>query len=68
MPESVQDACRVLNVGDETPIENIKAVVNAFRRVWHPDLARDEVERQQNNLRMQRINVAWRIIQTTRAQ
>ena len=68
MPELVQDACRVLNVGDETPIENIKAVVNAFRRVWHPDLARDEVERQQNNLRMQRINVAWRIIQTTRAQ
>ena len=30
MPESVQDACRVLNVGDETPIDNIKAVVNAF--------------------------------------
>ncbi len=68
MPESVQDACRVLNVGDGTPIENIKAVVNAFRRVWHPDLARDDAERQQNNLRMQRINVAWRIIQTTRVQ
>ena len=67
MPESVQDACRVLNVGDETPIESIKAVVTAYRRVWHPDLARDDVERQQNNLRMQRINVAWNIIQTTRA-
>src|SRR5262245_569376 len=68
MPESVQDACRILNVGDETPIESIKAVVTAFRRVWHPDLARDNVERQQNNLRMQRINVAWRIIQTARSQ
>jgi hypothetical protein len=66
MPESVQDACRLLNVGDKTPIENIKAVVNAFRRVWHPDLARDDLERQQNNLRMQRINVAWDIIQTAR--
>lgn len=68
MPESVQDACRILNVGDETPIESIKAVVNAFRRVWHPDLARDDVERQQNNLRMQRINVAWRIIQAARRE
>lgn len=67
MPESVEDACRVLNVGDETPIESIKAVVTAYRRVWHPDLARDDVERQQNNLRMQRINVAWNIIQTARA-
>jgi hypothetical protein len=66
MPESVQDARRVLNVGDETPIESIKAVVTAYRRVWHPDLARDEVERQQNNLRMQRINVAWSIIQSAR--
>jgi hypothetical protein len=66
MPESMQDACRVLNVGDATPIESIKAVVTAYRRVWHPDLARDEVERQQNNLRMQRINVAWNIIQGAR--
>lgn len=66
MPESVQDACRVLNVGDATPIESIKAVVTAYRRVWHPDLARDEAERQQNNLRMQRINVAWNIIQSAR--
>lgn len=67
MPESAQDAYRLLNVDDETPLDNIKAVVNAYRRVWHPDLARDEVERQQSHLRMQRINVAWDLIQKERA-
>lgn len=67
MPESAQDAYRFLNVGDETPLDNIKAVVTAYRRVWHPDFARDEVERQESNLRIQQINVAWDIIQKARA-
>jgi hypothetical protein len=67
MPESAQDAYRLLNVDDETPLDNIKAVVTAYRRVWHPDLARDEVERQRSHLRMQRINVAWDLIQKERA-
>jgi hypothetical protein len=67
MPESAEDAYRFLNVGDETPLDNIKAVVTAYRRVWHPDLARDELERQERNLRIQQINVAWDIIQKARA-
>jgi len=62
MPESVKDAYHTLNVSEETPLQNIKAVVNAYRRVWHPDLARDEVELDQFKLRMQQINVAWDII------
>jgi hypothetical protein len=67
MPESAEDAYRFLNVGTETPLDNIKAVVTAYRRVWHPDLARDEVERQERNLRIQQINVAWDTIQKARA-
>jgi hypothetical protein len=67
IPESAEDAYRFLNVGDETPLDNIKAVVTAYRRVWHPDLARDEVERQERNLRIQQINVAWDTIQKARA-
>ena len=41
--------------------------MNAYRRVWHTDLARDDVQREQNKLRIQRINVAWDIIQKTHA-
>jgi hypothetical protein len=64
--QSVEDAYRTLNVSDETPLESIKAVVNAYRRVWHPDLARDEAECRQFTLRMQQIHVAWDIIQKAR--
>jgi hypothetical protein len=62
MPDSVEDAYRILNVSEQTPLRNIKAVVNAYRRVWHPDLAHDEVESHRFKLRIQQINVAWDII------
>lgn len=63
MPRSKQEARRVLNVSDETPLEHIKAVVRAYWRVWHPDLARDDIEREQYQLRTQQINVAWTFLQ-----
>jgi hypothetical protein len=66
MPESVRDAYRVLNVSEETSLQSIKAVVSAYRRVWHPDLARDEVNSSLFKSRMQQINVAWDIIQKAR--
>jgi hypothetical protein len=62
MPRSPQDAYRILNVNDDTPLKTIKAVVNALQRVWHPDQARDEIERRQRTLRMQQINCAWDIV------
>jgi hypothetical protein len=67
MPESVADALRFLNVSEETPLEVIKTVITAYRRVWHPDLAQDEIERQRRTLRMQQINVAWDLVQRARA-
>jgi hypothetical protein len=67
VPKSLQDAYLVLNVSDDTPLENIKAVVNNYRRIWHPDLAHnDDVKQQRHVLRMQQINVAWDIIQKAR--
>jgi hypothetical protein len=66
MPASVRDAYRVLNVSEEISLQSIKAVVSAYRRVWHPDLARDEVNSSLFKLRMQQINVAWDIIQKAR--
>ena len=67
MPESAAEAFRVLNVSEDTPLDVIRTVINAYRRVWHPDLARDDVERQRCTLRLQQINVAWDLIQKARA-
>jgi hypothetical protein len=68
MPETAAEAFRLLNVSEDTPLDVIKTVINAYRRVWHPDLAHDEIERQRCTLRLQQINVAWDLIQRARAQ
>ena len=68
MPRSLEDAYRILNVGEETPLRSIKFVINAYRRVWHPDLAHDEAESRRFKLRMQQIHVAWDIIRKARDQ
>jgi hypothetical protein len=67
MPESAVEALRILNVSEDTPLDVIKTVINAYRRIWHPDLARDEIERQRCTLQLQQINVAWDLIQRARA-
>jgi hypothetical protein len=67
MPETAAEAFRVLNVSEDTPLDVIKSVINAYRRVWHPDLAQNDIERQRCTLRMQQINVAWDLIQRARA-
>jgi len=66
MPRSVEDAYRILNVTDDTPLNKIKGVVSAFERVWHPDIARDEAERQRCTAKMQQINAAWDFIRKAR--
>ena len=66
MPRTVQDAQRILNVTNETPLDKIRAVVSAFQRVWHPDLAHDEIERQRCTSKMQQINAAWDFIRDAR--
>jgi hypothetical protein len=67
LPETAAEALRVLNVSEDTPLDVIKSVINAYRRVWHPDLAQNDVERQRCTLRIQQINVAWDLIQRARA-
>jgi hypothetical protein len=66
MPQSVEDAYRVLNVRDDTPLDSIKTIVSAYWRIWHADLARDEAERALFTLKMQKLNVAWDLIQQAR--
>jgi hypothetical protein len=66
MPRSVEDAYRVFDVREDTPLDNIKTILTAYRRIWHPDLARDEGERSLFTLKMQKLNVAWGLIQEAR--
>jgi hypothetical protein len=66
MPQSVEDAYRVFDVREDTPIDNIKTILTAYRRIWHPDLARDDGERSLFTLKMQKLNVAWGLIQEAR--
>jgi DnaJ-domain-containing protein 1 len=63
MPRSLDDAFRVLNVNRDTSKKAIKTVVDALRRVWHPDLAADESDRERRTTKMQQINVAWEIVE-----
>jgi hypothetical protein len=67
MPRSVEDAYRVLNVTNGTPLNDIRAIVKAFQRAWHPDLVRDEIDQRRCTLKIQQINGAWDLIQEARA-
>jgi hypothetical protein len=67
MPRSVEDAYRVLNVTSGTPMNDIRVIVKAFQRVWHPDLVRDEIDRRRCTLKIQQINGAWDLIQEAHA-
>jgi len=62
IPQSFDEACRLLNVSRTTPKKVVKAVVDALRRVWHPDLSCNPNELEQRTARIQQINTAWEII------
>ena len=67
-PETVEDAYRILYVSEDTSLANIKAVVNTYRRIWHPDLVHgDKIKHERFTHRIQQINSAWDIIQKARA-
>ena len=70
IPETRAEALEILGMG-VTPDANdaaIKKIVDGLRLSWHPDLARDEADRQLRELRLKQINVAWEIIQGRRGQ
>jgi hypothetical protein len=70
MPRTRTEAFRVLGIGI-APGANaaaIKKIVDALRVSWHPDLARDESDRQLRELRSKQINAAWELLQGERAE
>jgi hypothetical protein len=70
MPRSKAEALQVLGMG-VTPDANataLKKIVDGLRLSWHPDLAKDETDRQLRELRLKQINAAWEIIQGRRGE
>jgi hypothetical protein len=70
MPRTRADAMQVLGMA-MTPHASdaaLKKIVDGLRLTWHPDLARDEDDRQQRELRIKQINAAWEIIQGRRGE
>lgn len=70
IPRTRSEALQVLGMG-VTPSANdaaLKKIVDGLRLSWHPDLARDESDRQMRELRLKQINAAWEIIQGKRGQ
>jgi hypothetical protein len=61
LPLSLGQACQTLNVTSTTSLKTAKTVVDALRRVWHPDNGISEEDRERRTVKTTQINVAWEI-------
>ena len=66
-PASVFEAYRILGLNPEAPYVAVKKVVDALRMSWHPDHARDEMDRLFRERRIKQINAAWDLLKSGRA-
>ncbi len=62
MPATQADAYFVLGASTGVDEDTLRRLVRALRQCWHPDLARDDKDRQYRNLRIRQINVASDIL------
>lgn len=62
MPHSRDEAFALLGVNDSVNDATLKKVVDALRVSWHPDHARDDLDRELREERLKQINVAWDLI------
>lgn len=67
IPQSIADAYRVLGMNADAAPAVAKKLVDALRMSWHPDHARDELDRRRREDRMKQINAAWDMIKDRRA-
>lgn len=66
VPTTREEALAVLGVNADASEKVIKKIVDAMRLTWHPDLARDDLDRGQREERMKQINIAWDILRPKR--
>lgn len=62
IPVDAEEAYSLLGVNPDADERIVKKVVDGLRQSWHPDLARDEQDRQHREQRTKGINVAWELI------
>lgn len=67
MPQSANEAYRVLGINADAAPAVAKKLVDALHMSWHPDHARDEADRVRREGRMKQINAAWDLIKERRA-
>jgi hypothetical protein len=67
-PRDKYEAYEALGVNPDVSMRTLKKLVDALRACWHPDLAKDEADRQLREERMKRINIAWDIITSKRQE
>jgi hypothetical protein len=64
IPQTRAEAMQILGMGvspDATEAA-AKRIVDGLRMSWHPDLAKDETDRQMREFRVKQINAAWDLI------
>lgn len=67
MPDSIEDAYRILGLNGDASAAVAKKLVDALRMTWHPDFARNDEDRRLREARMKQINAAWDMIKPDRA-
>jgi hypothetical protein len=70
MPANKPEALAVLGMGvaGEGNLASLKKIIDGLRMNWHPDLARDDMDRRTRELRLKQINAAWEILGEKRAE
>ena len=67
-PRDKAEAYALLGVDPHVDERILKKLVEALRQSWHPDLARDDADRQRRENRIKQINVAWDLIRGKRVE
>lgn len=62
MPKTRAEAFEVLGVNASVTEGALKRIVDALRMGWHPDHAKDEVDKRLREERTKQINIAWDLI------
>ena len=64
IPQTRAEAMQILGMGvsPDTTEAAVKRLVDGLRMSWHPDLAKDETDRQMREFRVKQINTAWDLI------
>ena len=62
MPQTKSEAFQLLGVHSNASDATLKKVIDGLRMSWHPDLARNDEDREVRNERIKQINRAWELV------